>query len=137
MIVADAFYSRQQIALPEAWWIEAPSTEVLDLLHRHGVRFERLEAPRAVPVAAFEIAEYSRSGRPFQGHREARVEGQWTAAAKRTLPAGAVRIPARQPLGRVAAQLLEPQSEDSATTWNFFDAALEGAKTHPVLRQPR
>jgi hypothetical protein len=34
----------------------------------------------------------------------------------------------------VAAQLLEPQSDDGATTWNFFDDRLNMGKYHPVMR---
>ena len=48
-------------------------------------------------------------------------------------------MPARQPLARLAAQLLEPQSEDSLSTWNFFEHATRAAAdgvpgAYPVLR---
>jgi hypothetical protein len=41
-----------------------------------------------------------------------------------------------QPLGSLAAYLLEPQSADGLATWNFFDAELEKGKDFPVLRLP-
>jgi hypothetical protein len=48
------------------------------------------------------------------------------------LPAGTAWIDARQPLARLAATLLEPVSEDSLSTWNFFEATTGDA--YPVLR---
>jgi dipeptidyl aminopeptidase/acylaminoacyl peptidase len=39
-----------------------------------------------------------------------------------------------QPLGPLAAYLLEPQSDDGLVTWNFFDAALHEGGDFPVMR---
>jgi len=51
------------------------------------------------------------------------------------LPAGTLLVHARARLGRVAAQLLEPRSEDSLVTWNFLDQVLgETGEAFPVLR---
>jgi hypothetical protein len=33
--------------------------------------------------------------------------------------------------------LLEPESDDGLTTWNFFDAYLEAGKTFPVYKLMR
>ena len=60
-----------------------------------------------------------------------------------SLPVGSLLVPARQRLARVAAQLLEAQSEDSLATWNFFDnriadpaaeASESAAWPYPVVR---
>ncbi len=42
-----------------------------------------------------------------------------------TYPVGSVRVPTDQPLGRLAAELLEPEAEDSLFSWGFFPAMLE------------
>jgi hypothetical protein len=39
-----------------------------------------------------------------------------------------------QPLSVLAAYLLEPESDDGLTTWNFFDTSLRPGGSHPVLR---
>ena len=41
-----------------------------------------------------------------------------------------------QPLGTLAAYLLEPQSEDGLCAWNFFDEGLKQGADYPVLRLP-
>jgi hypothetical protein len=58
--------------------------------------------------------------------------GAWAAAAPAELPAGTLLVRADQRLARLAAQLLEPESEDSLSSWNFFEAAT--GDHYPVLR---
>ena len=43
------------------------------------------------------------------------------------MPAGAVRVPADQPKGLLAAALLEPESQDSFLAWGFFPEMLAPA----------
>jgi hypothetical protein len=74
-----------------------------------------------------------RAPRPFQGHREVRLEGKWVTESL-SLPAGTLIVPADQPLVLLAAILLEPESDDGLTTWNFLDTGLAVGRTHPVRR---
>ena len=92
----------------------------------------------------FTVTSAARATRPFQGHREVSVEGEWSTRRTRVL-AGSVVVPCTP----LTAHLLHPESDDSLTTWNFFDAALfegtpedgwsgaprEGA-LHPVAISP-
>ena len=57
------------------------------------------------------------------------------------LPEGTFIVKGAQPLARLAAQLLEAESEDSLATWNFFDKELTPSPDgklpdYPVLRLP-
>jgi dipeptidyl aminopeptidase/acylaminoacyl peptidase len=45
-------------------------------------------------------------------------------------------VPTAQPLGALAVYLLEPRSDDSLFTWNFFDDALAVGGEVPVVRLP-
>ena len=49
------------------------------------------------------------------------------------VPAGSLIVRTNQPLGRLVFYLLEPESDDGLTTWNFFDDALK-IGLHPVLK---
>ncbi|MBL9079130.1 MAG: M14 family metallopeptidase [Planctomycetes bacterium] len=130
--VVRAFRAAQQRPLPAAWAIPAPTAAVRDRLALHGIEFEELAAPRTVRAASFAVGKKKKPKRPYQGHQELVLEGSWSAAAEVALPAGALWVPARQRLARLAAVLLEPESEDSLSSWNFFEAETD---THyPVLR---
>lgn len=133
MLVRDRFASAQRHSLPAAWVVPSPSKAVLDVLKLHGLEVIRLTADVQVQVSAFTIAKQRRAKRLFQGHNEVSLKGEWKSQSV-DLPAGTLLVRADQPRARIAAQLLEPQSEDSLTTWNFFDDHLQLGQAHPVLR---
>jgi hypothetical protein len=132
MPVFRRFRSLRQIELPSGWAIAQPPAPVQELLALHGVRCEVLAAPRSVLASTFAVTNKRKPKRPFQKHQELVLDGEWGAPARIELPAGSLWIDSHQTLGRVAANLLEAQSEDSLSTWNFFEAAT--ADTFPVLR---
>ncbi|MCC7054181.1 MAG: hypothetical protein IT355_13025 [Gemmatimonadaceae bacterium] len=135
MAVHDRFEVTHATGVPAGGWlVEAADTAVLSLLARHGVRvLPRVSGIRSMDVERFQLDSVQQVGRAFQGHREVRVQGRWIR--NRMLPSPDFRwVPAAQRQVLVAAQLLEPQSNDGATTWNFFDERLLMGKFHPVMR---
>ena len=60
---------------------------------------------------------------PFQGHYMTRISGKFETVS-RTFPKGTWLVRTAQPLGNLAAYLLEPQSNDGLVIWNFFDRYL-------------
>jgi hypothetical protein len=66
-------------------------------------------------------------------HRLTRLEGRWTAGTVQA-PAGAYVVRTAQPLGVVGVIMLEPESDDGLTAWNFFDELLGVGRAFPVLR---
>jgi hypothetical protein len=84
-------------------------------------------------VESFVIDTVKRAGRPFQGHNAITLTGQYK---KQTIefPAGSIIVRAAQPLGTLAAYLLEPESDDGLTAWNFWDSYLGEGKVHPVFK---
>lgn len=135
MPVCRAFAAHDRRVLPYAWAIAEPSDDVLRRLRAHGVTFALLEMPLPVRAQRFAVQQKQKPKRPFQGHHELRLVGHWTHVDDVTLPVGAVLVSSRQPRARVAATLLEPESEDSLSTWNFFEAAT--GEHFPVLRVVR
>ena len=108
---------------PAAYWVPAAWQDVIGKLDLHGIAYERIAAPREVEV------EMDRFGAPkfetaqFEGH--VRVTAPATPERRREhFPAGSVRVPTDQPLGTLAALLLEPASNDSLFQWGFFDSIL-------------
>jgi hypothetical protein len=143
MPVRVTFDGTLSAPVPVAYLI--PKTGLPDsALHRlrlHGVVVE--ESKSAVQldgVSAFMIDSIVKRGQPFQGHSEVRLEGTWAAPAAFSSTGEVYVIRTSQPLGVLAMELLEPQSDDGLVTWNFFDGLLDaigkqsGAKPFPVHR---
>ena len=134
MPIYDRFAPTLSVPMPYGY---AFPREVGDSLARrlvmHGVVVEELAEPLTVSVSSFRIDSTSVASRPFQQHRERRVDGAWTAPATQTLPAGTVVVRTAQPLGVLAVYLLEPSSDDGFVDWNVLDPWLN-ERTFPVVR---
>lgn len=136
MAVHDRFEVTRETLVPAGGWlIEAGDTALVTLLARHGVTVRARVGSRrqALDIERFQLDSVDRVARAFQGHREVRVLGRWLRLRMRP-SADWLWVPATQRQLLVAAQLLEPQSNDGATTWNVFDDRLLMGRYHPVLR---
>jgi dipeptidyl-peptidase 4 len=135
-LLMDRFAVTHQVEVPEAYAILATDAQVADALERlqlHGIRTETLTAPREVDAEIYTIDSASPASRAFQGHVLINIEATPTRKSI-TLPIGTRIIPTAQPLGRLAAYMLEPECEDGLTRWNFFDAFLKPGTEFPVIR---
>jgi hypothetical protein len=106
---------------------------VIDKLLQHGIAVEELTSPLTTEVESFVIDSVKKAGRPFQGHTAVTLSGKYKKETL-TFPAGSILVRAAQPLGTLAAYLLEPESDDGLTTWNFLDAYLAEGKVHPISK---
>lgn len=117
---------------------------VVHRLRLHGVQVEVAKAVTFEGMQRFMIDSIVKRGQPFQGHTEVRLEGKWVDEAQRAYVAGDTDsvyvVRTAQPLGILAMQLLEAQSDDGLATWNFWDFVLDefaktpGVKAFPVVR---
>jgi hypothetical protein len=131
------FAATRSRRVPPAYVIRASPAGVHERMARkleeHAIRMDVLTAPARVRVEEFAIDRLIRAERPFQGHLDVSLSGRFEQR-EIELPAGSIVVRTDQPLGRVVFYLLEPESDDSLTTWNVFDAALEPGGVHPVLK---
>jgi murein tripeptide amidase MpaA len=112
---------------PRAYWVPPAWSEVIERLSLHGLRMERLEAPREVEVEMWRIKDPKLSPEPFEGH--VTVTGSFETERRRErYPAGSVRVPTDQPLGDLAVVLLDPTSPDSFFQWGFFLEVLQATE---------
>ena len=94
---------------------------------------EEAPSPRRAHVESYRLLTWTREKQPFQGHQTVLLE---TERVPRTveLPAGSCWVPAAQPLGDLAATLLEPESDDGVAQWNLLDEHLVAGALLPVHR---
>ncbi|MFY9608894.1 MAG: hypothetical protein WAU45_09810 [Blastocatellia bacterium] len=106
---------------------------MIEKLLQHGIAVEELTEPLTIEVESFVIGSVKRAARLFQGHTTVTLTGKYKRETM-TFPAGSILVRAAQPLGTLAAYLLEPESDDGLTSWNFLDAYLGEGKVHPVYK---
>lgn len=121
--------TKAQVRFPHGYFLALRDPAIVQNLLNHGILVEALDAAVDVNVEVFTVSKvtpmdpYGRGARPYQGHYMNRIEGETKMVEKR-FPAGTYFIPTGQPLGNLAAYLLEPQSDDGLLVWNFMDRYL-------------
>jgi hypothetical protein len=137
MIVYDRFVSTASRRVPAEYIVPASASglheEVERKLREHGIQVEKLEKASRMPLERFTLTEVHHAEQAFQGHHATSIKGRFEERDS-DVPAGSLVIRTKQPLGRLVFYLLEPESDDGLTTWNFFDSALKVGAAHPVLK---
>lgn len=132
------YVPKRSIRFPFAYLIPISIPKIQTKLLQHGIMVERLTAPVTLEVESFRIKEIKGAARLYQGHRMNSVKGEYLVETKE-FPEGTMYIATAQPLGNVAAYLLEPESDDGFLVWNFFDRYLvsqwrRAPQTYPIYR---
>jgi hypothetical protein len=133
MPVFDRFVASRREAMPAAYLLPARFGELAARLRRQGIEVGRLLQPWSGAAEQFMVDTLS-VGPLFEGHRTVQAEGRWGAGAALTAGPGWYVVSTAQPLGVLAAYLLEPASEDGLVTWNLLDRELEPHAVYPILR---
>ena len=119
------YLPKRTIPLPYAYLLSVPDPVIIEKLIVHGLLVESLTTEANLEVEVFQPKEIKASERPFQGHRLNQVQGEYKKESRKFQP-GTILVRTAQPLGYLAAYLLEPESDDGLVAWNFFDKYLFG-----------
>lgn len=112
-----------QVQRPRAYWIPGSWRDVIERLELHGIRVEEVRESRSLAVERYRLSG-PKLLEPFEGRVSVTAQVH-AETANETFPAGSVRVPTDQPLGDLAALLLEPESPDSFFQWGFFLSVLQ------------
>jgi dipeptidyl aminopeptidase/acylaminoacyl peptidase len=121
------------VPLPTAYLFSAELKNCVENLQRHGIRIEQLREDIELDVEASRIGKVTQAEATFEGHRLATLEVE-REPRRRPFAAGTIVVRTAQPLSRLAALLLEPESEDGFAAWNFYGEHLKTGGEYPVYR---
>ncbi|MEQ1610488.1 MAG: M14 family metallopeptidase [Hyphomonadaceae bacterium] len=113
-----------QLSIPKAYWVPGTKPDVIARLKAHGVVLETISKAQSVNVEMIRLAGFETSA-PVEGRVPVTATGVVYETRTVTFPPNSVRISTDQPLGALAAYLLEPESEDSFFAWGFFSEILQ------------
>jgi hypothetical protein len=134
MPVYDRFSAARKEARVGGYLIPSRLKDVVELLRRQGIAVEVTTRPLRIQAQVFDVAATAVDSL-FEGHHPLRAEGEWRAQPVDTgIVAGWYLVRTDQPLGTLAAYLLEPASEDGVVTWNLLDRELRAGSVYPILR---
>ncbi len=120
--------------VPAAYLVPATEGATIERLRAHGIRMRPLGADVTLEVGVFTADSVQKSEREYQGRYPTALFGSWNAVTLE-LPAETIVIPTAQPLGRLAALLLEPRSDDGLAAWSVLE--VDEQLVYPVYRADR
>jgi dipeptidyl-peptidase-4 len=112
---------------PYAYLLPREAVDAVALLRRHGITVEQLVDSVRVPVAAYVLSDV-RYEQVYDHAAATIVTLGDVVAAERTFPRDTYVVPTGQPLGRLVAHMLEPETDDNVIYWNRMDAWLPKAR---------
>lgn len=106
---------------PWAYVLPRDAEDAVELLLRHGITVERLTTPVTLDVQAYTVADVTHE-RQYNHDAVTRIHVGDVITQTRELPVGTYVVPTAQMLGRLAAHMLEVETEDNVVYWNRMDA---------------
>ncbi len=126
-----------QVTRPRAYWIPPGWSDLIARLERHGVRLERLTAPRELTLTMYRIRQHSLASEAYEGRVRVEVKRLSLERRRERIAAGGARVPTDQPLGDLAMLLLEPRSRDSFFAWGMMLSVLQRTEyIEPYVIEP-
>lgn len=114
---------KKVVKLPSGYIILPSAKHIVKILTRNGIAVEKLLEPCDMEVEEFKIEEIKSQSLPYQGHHLKKIKGHYQKV-KKTIPAGSYFVSLNQPLSRLVAVMLEPESPDGFLAWGLFDRTL-------------
>ncbi|MHC4989541.1 MAG: M14 family metallopeptidase [Planctomycetota bacterium] len=127
----SGFEATLSVRRPAAYLLMPGLETVVKKLQEHGIAVEAFSG--SAIVERYTVRGIERRSRPFQGHQIVTLAVDSTTTSV-TMPPGSWIVSTAQPLGTLAAYLLEPQSSDGLVAWNYFDDHIEEGRPFPVVR---
>jgi hypothetical protein len=115
----------QTVARPRGYLMLPGWPELETLLIHHGLVAYRLEHEVELEVEAIRVSEPVLADVSYQGRVMMTSFEAERVRERRTVPPGALWIPADQPLFEIAVQLIEPEAPDSMLRWGSMHSVLE------------
>jgi len=91
----------------------------------HGLLLKKITKPLTMEVETIRLARAKIASGPYQGRVVIEDFETTRQTERRTVPEGALWIPADQPEFEVAVQLLEPEAPDSLVRWGLLNSVFE------------
>lgn len=122
-VIRDQYEPGLLVKAPAGWLVHGSMTEVIERLKIHQILMVPARAMK-IDLTVYRFEGVTLGTETFEGRTMPRYR---VAEVQRTVdvPPGSVCVPVGQPLMRLAAQLLEPQSGESFANWGFFNNFFE------------
>jgi hypothetical protein len=109
---------------PFAYLLEPRAVNAIEMLKNQNIMIEVLQEDTEIEIEAYQLEGIEHNAEYDHPAAVTVLLADETITQTQTFPKGTFIIRTGQIMGRVAAHLLEPETNDSAVRWNAMDAVL-------------
>ncbi len=125
---------RLKTEIPAAYLLPVDLSWAVERLQMHGIEIQWIEDGSKIPLEQLEQSlVFDVRSENFQGLMIKRAMVK-PLTQPHPLQGGYYLIQTSQPLGTMAAYLLEPDSDENLVTWGFLDGYVDRGKVFPIAR---
>lgn len=130
--VVNDFVPTLEVDLPHGYVFGPEHAAVAEHLRLHGIEVGEVTDPATLTTRRYRVVEAVLDERAYEGRRRTDVRAVETFDQRSTWPSGSFVVSTAQPLGALAAYLLEPQATDGLVAWGIVPG--ESGALHPIAR---
>ena len=121
------YQAKDSTTIPKYYIVSGQEIEIIERLKTNQVEFTRVNASTAtqMKVSSFIVKDFKAPSKPYEGHfklQNLQVDKQLITLE---LKPGDILISCNQDKANFIHAVLQPLTEDSYLTWNFFDSYLQ------------
>jgi len=133
-----SYSSIKTVKLPSGYILLPSEKSIANLLKKHGIRVMKINKGFKVKVKKYAVTGIDSAKKLFQGHYLHNKISYNITDEELMITKDSFFVSLSQPLSRLVAYMLEPESRDSLIRWNFFDRVIVrqwgGYSFYPVLK---
>lgn len=121
------YLAKDSTSVPKYYIVSGQETAIIERLKINQVEFTRVNASTAtqMKVSCFIVKDYKAPSKPYEGHFKLQNLQVGKQLITLELKPGDILISCSQDKANFIHAVLQPLTEDSYLTWNFFDSYLQ------------
>jgi len=121
----NRYNSKDSVRVPDFYIVGGQEKEVIRRLEMNRIQFRKVLKDSMIDVQSFVVSNFKSSDKPYEGHFKHKEMSYELKNMKYQLKPGDIIIPTKQNSAMFIHSVLQPKTEDSYFTWNFFDSYVQ------------
>lgn len=121
----NKFIAQDTMRTPRFYYVGAQAKDVIKRLKANKVKMKKIRRDTLMYLGAYEVIDFETVKRPYEGHFQLKNINAMRSKRMVELKQGDVVIKSNQDAAAFIHSVLQPVTEDSYLSWNFFDSYLQ------------